>query len=73
MTDQSLLTEIRDTVVENRTIIRRLVNDLKEIREDQQKLYCNHNDLKRKFWILVGFLAGSGILAAGYLELIRNW
>ena len=71
MTDQSLLTEIRDTVIENRTIVSRLVNDLKEIREDQRTLYCNHNDLKRKFWILVSFLVGSGLLAAGYLEMIR--
>lgn len=71
MTDQSLLTEIRDTVIENRTIVSRLVDDLKEIREDQRTLYYSHNDLKRKFWILVSFLAGSGLLGAGYLGLLR--
>ncbi len=60
------LKQISDDVIEIKTVLlgvpnsedTGLVGDLKDLRK-------RHNKLSQKFWILVAFLAGSGVLGAG--------
>ncbi len=42
-----------------------LVREIRDMRENQDSLNKKHNKLSQKFWILVAFLAGSGVLGAG--------
>ncbi len=66
MDTEEQLKQISKDVIEIKTVLlgvpnsedSGLVGDLKDLR-------TRHNKLSQKFWILVAFLAGSGVLGAG--------
>ena len=68
MDDRELLKSTHDTVIQLKTLLvgtngdEGLIGEIKTIKVDTKELRSKHNKLNVRFWTLVSFLAGSGIL-----------
>lgn len=79
MNNKELLEKTHDTVIELKTILvgmpdsedKGLVGELKDLKTDVKELNCRHRRLSRNFWILIGILAGSGVLGSGLWGLLN--
>lgn len=45
--------------------------DMEECRKDRKDLWISHNSLRRNFWGLVAFLAGSGVLTGAGIAIFE--
>ncbi|MDD5513446.1 MAG: hypothetical protein PHD09_06735 [Candidatus Omnitrophica bacterium] len=69
--DIAQIRDTHDTVIELRTILLGangspgLCKKVEKATEELVEVHKNHSDLKRKFYILVAFMVGSGVLGTG--------
>ena len=49
-----------------------LVKEVRDIKIDVKELGQSHNKLKRTVWILIGVLAGSGVLGTGIWSILNG-
>ena len=77
MDDHELLESTHDTVIQLKTLLvgangdEGLIGEIKTIKIDADKLHSKHNKLNVRFWTLVSFLVGSGILGMGVWGFFR--
>ncbi len=72
------LKQISDDVIEIKTVLlgvpnsedTGLVGEIRDIRESHDCLSKKHYKLSQRVWILIAFLAGSGVLGAGIWGLL---
>ena len=71
MDDHELLESTHDTVIQLKTLLvgangaEGLIGEIKTIKVNVKELNSRHNKLNVRFWTLVSFLVGSGILGFG--------
>mgnify|MGYP001603665578 CR=1 FL=1 len=68
--ENELARETHDTVIEIKTVLLGTNGD-NGLVGDVKRLGRSHYRLKQHFWILVGILVGSGILASGIYGILK--
>lgn len=79
-TQKEMIQETHQTMVELKTVLLGvpgtadggLVQEVKSVKVSVCNLDGAHGKLKRNFWLLVGILAGSGVLAGGVYGLLNG-
>ena len=77
---KGMLQEVHDDVTQMKTVLlgvpnsadKGLVGELKDVKVSVIDLNNRHRKLSQKFWVLIGCLAGSGILGTGLWGLLRG-
>jgi len=77
---KQLIQETHETVIQLSTVLLGvqgtanggLVKDVKDVKVSVNELSKAHGKLKRNFWLLVGMLAGSGVLGSGIYSLLNS-
>ena len=67
--EKELLTSIREKQIVTNTVLLG-ANGKKGLVDVVQDLASGHGKLKRNFWLLVGILAGSGVVGSGIYGLM---
>ena len=70
MTENELLKETHDSVIEIKTVLLGKNGD-DGLVGDFGRLSRSHYKLKQNFWILVAFLIGSGVLVGSLVGILR--
>ena len=78
--ERQILSEIKEDVVEIKTVLlgvpdtedTGVVGEIKNMRESHDCLSKKHNKLSQRVWILIAFLAGSGVLGVGIWGLLNG-
>lgn len=72
-----MLQETHDEILKVSTVLlgangdRGLVGKVNDNCDHVKVLEDKHNDLSRKFWVLIGILVGSGVLGTSAYELLK--
>jgi hypothetical protein len=75
--ERKQIQETHDTVIRLHALLigsngdEGICGDIKSLKDNIETLYSKHNRLSRNFYILVGILAGSGVLVSGLLGLFK--
>lgn len=77
-TQKEMIQATHDTVIKLKAVLtgvngdQGLVGEVKAVKTDVRTLNNHHRKLSRNFWLLVGILAGSGVLAGGLWGLLGS-
>jgi hypothetical protein len=75
---EQMLAETHQTVTQLKTILigmngdQGLVGEVKCVKREVETLGSKHDKLSRSFWLLVGVLTGSGVIAGGVWGIVQN-
>ena len=69
--ERERLDEVRDSVIIIKTVLLGTDGD-NGLVGDVKRLAVSHFKLKKSFWVLVSFLAGSGVLGGGLWALLAG-
>ena len=69
--DRQMLQETHETVIEHKILMIGVIDKINGLIINHKTLEKEHNKLNKSFWILVGFLVGTGVLGTGIWGLLH--